>query len=124
MHRAARERGGAADVEPAHGRAVGGERAHGAEEDLVERVAAAADVAADEVGVARLQVGGREHVAGEDALAKARGEALDLGLHALHVAVALGRPVDRVGAVRVGPGGVLARGRARGVGERLLAERA
>ena len=61
-----------------------------------------------------------EHVAGQDPLAEAGREALDLGLHALDVAIALARPVDRARAVTVAPRGVLPRRRSRGVGERLL----
>ena len=110
MHGSAGERGGAADVEATRGRAVGSERGHRAEDDLVERVAAAADVAALEVGVKTLEVRRPEHVAREDQVAKARREALDLCLHALHLAVALRRPVDRVRPVRIGPRGVLAGG--------------
>ena len=52
VHRPARERRRAADVEAAHRRAVGRQRGHGTEDDLVERVAATADIAAEEVGVA------------------------------------------------------------------------
>ena len=106
VHRPPGERGGAAEVEAAHRRAVGGERGHRPEDHLAERVAAAADVAADEVRVAALQIAGAEHVAREDPLAKAGREALDLRLDALDVALALALPVDRVRTVRVGPGGV------------------
>ena len=53
MHSAARERRRAAQVQAAHGRAVRARRAHRTEDQLVERVAAAADVAADQVRVAR-----------------------------------------------------------------------
>ena len=62
-------------------------------------------------------------MAGEDEVAEAGREALDLRLDPLDVRVELGAPIDpALRAVRVGPGGVLARGRARRVGERLLTE--
>ena len=80
---------------PAHRRPIGSERRDGPEDDLVEGVAAATHISADQVGVAALQVGGTEDVASEDPLAKAGREPLHLGLHPLHVAVALVLPVQR-----------------------------
>ena len=118
----AREGGGAAYVQAAHGCAIWSQRGDGAEYDLVERVAAAADVAADEVCVAALEIPGRQHMPGKDALTKAGREALELVLHALHVAVALAGPVNRVRAMRVGPRGVASGGSAGRVGKRLLAD--
>src|SRR6187200_1380243 len=52
VYGAAGKRRRAAQVEPAQRRAVGRQRGDGAEEHLVQRVAAAAHVAVDEVGVA------------------------------------------------------------------------
>ena len=103
------------------GRATG--RGTGPEHDLAQAVAAAADVAADKVAIAALELAGAHHVAGEDAVAEPGREPLDLGLDPLDERRELGAPVDP-GArpVRVGPRRVLAGGRARRVGERLLPE--
>ena len=72
VHASTREGGRAAEVETPHRCAIGGERGYRAEEQLVQGVAAPAHVSVEKVGVAPLQVGGREHVTGEDPLAKAR----------------------------------------------------
>ena len=107
VDRSARERGGAAEVEPRERRAVRGQLGERAEHHLSQPVAAAADVTADEVAVARLQVVRAEHVARQDPVAEPGGEALDLRLDALDVAIELGRPVDAARRpVGVGPGGV------------------
>src|SRR3954468_19314012 len=120
---AAGERGRAADVQAAQRRAVGRDGRDGPEHDLVQPVAAAAHVAADQVRVAGLQVGRPEQVAGQDAVAEPGGEALDLRLDALGVAILLGPPVDAVlRPVRVRPGRVPALRRALGIGHGLLAE--
>src|SRR4051812_20670018 len=91
VHRAARERRRAAEVQAPDRRAVRVQARHRAEDDLVELVGAGADVAVLEVRVRALEVGGPLHVATEDAVAKARREALDLRLHALDVTVLLTR---------------------------------
>ncbi len=86
--------------------------------DLVKPVGAAADVPADQVAVAALQLGRAEDVTGEDQVTKPGRVALDLRLDALHVTVELRGPVDPcVGPVRVRPCGVLAGGRPRRVGD-------
>ena len=72
--------GGAAEVDLWRGGSV--EAAGGAEEELTQVGCAANDVAADEVGVHGLKRGGGEDVTGEDTVAEARGEALDLGFEA------------------------------------------
>ena len=113
VDRAAGERRGAAEVEAADRRSVGGQARERAEDDLIERVGAGADVAVDEVRVAALQVGGALDVTREDEVAEARREALDLGLEALDLAVGLVRPVGVLGTVGVGPGRVLPGGGAR-----------
>src|SRR3954453_8866506 len=94
VDRAAREGGGAPDVQPPHGGPVGRERRHGAEDELVERVRSAADVALEPVRIALVEVRGSHHVPREDRVAEPRGELLDARLHALHVAVGLARVVD------------------------------
>ena len=73
--------GGGAEVDVRRGGAV--LAAGGAEEELAEIHGAADDVAADEVGVHGFERGGGRNVAGEDAVAEAGGEALDLLLDAL-----------------------------------------
>ena len=65
----------------------------------------------DEVRVARLQIGRRQDVAGEDQVAEAGRERLDPRLHALDVRVALALPVGVVRPMRVRPRRVLAGGR-------------
>src|SRR5436190_979859 len=77
-------RGGGAEEEGGvRGRVEAG---GGAEERLHEGHGAAGDVAADVVGVVPLDVGRSELAAGENAIAKAGGEPLDL-------------PLDRVGPI-------------------------
>jgi hypothetical protein len=72
--------------------------------------------------VLRFEIAWAQHVAPEDAPAKARREPLDLGFDACDVGFLLGRPVDAPRAVGIGPGGVPPGRRARRVGERLLSE--
>jgi len=50
----------------------------GAGEELAQPVVAPADVAADEIGVGRLEIAGQRRVAVENAVTEARREALDL----------------------------------------------
>ena len=69
-----------------------------------------------------LQVSGAHDVPGQDEVAKARSEALDLGLHALDVGGRRGRPVDLRRAAGVGPCGVLSDRSTRRVGDGLLAQ--
>jgi len=78
-----REGGRASQVEAVKRRAVGGERDDGTEDELADPLAAVADVAAHEVRVAALELGRSEHVPGEDQLAEARRETLDLPLQML-----------------------------------------
>ncbi len=107
---AARGGGGRAEIDVGRGGAV--LAAGGAEEELAQGGGAADDVAADEVGIMRLERCRSGYVAREDAGAKAAGEAFDLGLEAVeHV---LG---GAVGNVAVGPSDVLAGGCAGGVEE-------
>src|ERR1700677_1551487 len=96
VHSPARKGRGTAQVQAPYRRAVGSEGRHGTEDDLIERVAPPANISMQKIGVASLHVSGPKHVAREDALAKSGGETLHLGLHALDVALALGRPVNRV----------------------------
>ena len=63
---AAGEGGGAPEVEAPQRRAVGRQSRDGPEHDLAQAVAAAADVAADEVAIATLEIGRTHHVASED----------------------------------------------------------
>ena len=74
----------------------------GAEEELARGHRAAGEIAADEVGVAGFEVGGEMDAAGENAVAEAGGEALDLGLDGFGY-IHNGAVRD----VRVAPGGVL-----------------
>ena len=75
---------GGVDDEHTNRRGFGRRVRHGARDGPCEELAqvrrAAVDVAADVVGVARLEVGRAEHAAGPDEVAKARREALDLSL--------------------------------------------
>ena len=108
-------RGGRAKVEVGSGGAVLTGR--GAEDKLSGRDGAAADVAADEVGVGSLEAGGRGDVASENGAGETGSEALDLGFEAReHV---FGAAVRHVA---VGPGDVLAGGRAGGIEEGGLGE--
>ena len=122
VDRAAGERGGAAEVQPAHRRAIRRQARDRAEDQLVERVGARPHVAVHEVGVAPLELGGRQDVAGEDQVAEAGRERSTWRSIALDVRAGLALPVGVVRPVRVGPGGVPAGRRARGVRDRLLAE--
>ena len=70
-----------------------GDRAE--QEELIEVVAAAEAVAADQVGVFALQVLGRKHRAAEDACGDARRVALEQRDHAVGVAL-----LDRVPVAR------------------------
>jgi len=84
---------------------------------LGEVVLAAGHVAADHRGVVALQFRGTAGVAGEDAIAKAGGEALDLLLDAGgHVGGATR------GDVAVGPAGVATGGSAGGIDQGLLSD--
>src|SRR6202035_2177800 len=89
-----------ADVDIANGSGV--VAPGGAEEELAQVHGAAGNVAADEVGVHCFQCGGSENAAGEDAIAEARCEALDLQFESF-------KHVDRgtVGNVAVSPSDVL-----------------
>lgn len=80
--------GGGTEVDVRRGGAV--LAAGGAEEDLAQVHSAADDVTADEVGVHGFERGGRGDVAGEDAVAEAGGEALDLGFDAGERSVGIG----------------------------------
>ena len=89
----------------------------GAEKELAKIHEAAADVAAEEIGVHTFEIGGRKKAAGQDAVAEAGGETLDLILDG-------GEHVD-FGSIRdvtVGPGDVFAGGCARGSEESWLRE--
>jgi len=90
----------------------------GAEEELAEVDGPTADVATDEVGVHGFEGGWGGDVAGEDAVAEAGGETLDLGLDAREHVFA-----RAVGDVAVGPGDVLAGRGAGGIEEGRLGER-
>lgn len=89
----------------------------GTKEELTKVEDATGNVAADEVGVHGLKVRGSENAASENAIAKTRGEALDLrfeGVEHVHGGA--------VGNVAVGPGGVLPSRGARGIEETGLRE--
>lgn len=91
--------------------------AGGAEEELAEVECAAVDVAADEVFVHGLEGLGRGDVAGENAVAEAGGEALDLGFDAIgHV------ECGAVGEVAIGPEDVAVLRCAGGVAEGWLGD--
>ena len=122
MDAAAGERGGAPQEEPLDRRAVRRQRRDRPQDELPEPVAAAADVAADEVAVARLEIGGAEDVAGENEVAEAGGVALDLGLDARDVAsCSAPQSIPRPGACVYAQAVCLPAG-ARVGSERLLAE--
>lgn len=96
----------------------------------MQLVGAPGVVALDEVGVAPLELGGREHVPGHDAVAEARGVALDPVLDAVDhpgdLSVGDGprgtAVADPERDVRVGPGRLGAGWRACGVGGGHLAQ--
>src|SRR5262249_22216768 len=108
-------RGCRADVQPLARRAVPAER--GANEHLAQIHDAHRDVAADEVGIAPLEVRGRDDVARQYAIAEAGSEALDLPFDG-------GEHVDSGSSrhVTVAPRGVTSRGRARRIEQRMLRE--
>src|SRR3954470_24312605 len=96
---------------------VGIQRRAGPQDELPRVVGAGDDVAADVVGVVRLHLRGAPHVAGEDPVAEAGCEALDLRLDGRRgVAGVAG------GNVRVGVDGVDVAVGPAGVGEVLLAD--
>jgi hypothetical protein len=114
---AAGRRRARADVEPLVRRRIRVQAHDGPREELPEGIRAAADVAADHVLVDHFVPGGRDRVAREDPVAKARREALDLALDPLrHV------HVRAVRHVAVGPSRLLAVGRAARIEEALLRE--
>src|SRR5579859_2262738 len=89
----------------------------GAEEELGYVHGTTGDVAADEVGIHCFQGGRGENVTGEDAIAEAGGETLDLGFEWL-------KHTDgrAIGDVTIGPGGVLPFRGAGGIEEAGLRE--
>src|SRR5947209_1521143 len=118
VHSSARKRRGAAEIQAAERGAVRRKAWNGAEDDLAQAVAAAADVAPDEIAVAPLELGRAHDVARKDPPAKARREPLDLRLDPLHLLIERRAPVDPgPRTVRIGPRGVLAGGRPRRIGE-------
>lgn len=99
------------------GSGVGIQTGDGAEEKLGEVVLPAGHVAADHRGIVLFQFRGAAGVAGEDAIAEAGGEALDLLFDAVgHVGGATR------GNVAIGPAGVAAGGGAGGVDQGLLGD--
>ena len=89
----------------------------GAEEELPQIECAAVEIAANQIGIMSFHAGGAEHMAAQNTLAEAGGEAFHLGFDGVrHVQ---GRAV---GNMAIGPGGVLAGGRAGGVEESVLRE--
>ena len=82
----------------------------GAEKHLPEIVQAAADVAADKIGIAGFQLWSREHRARQNQLVEAGSKALDLRFHRIgHGSFA------SIGNVTVGPGRVTSQWSARGI---------
>src|SRR5919109_2983404 len=73
---------GRADVEPGDRRGIRYAPEGGSEEELAKRVGATADVSTDEIRVARLQLSRAHHTSGQNQIAEAGREALDLRLNA------------------------------------------
>jgi hypothetical protein len=97
VHARQRRGGRRAEVDAADRGAVRVPPGHRARHGLPDRLHADGDVAADVVGVVRLLIDRGAHRPGQDEVAEARGEPLDLRL-------------DRRGHVHVGPGGHVAVG--------------
>ena len=88
----------------------------------VGRCSCRPDIAMHEVCVPRQQRVRAEHVRGQDAVAKAGREPLDLRLHGLHEALGCQPFAQRRGSVGVGPRGVSSRGCPGRLGNALLSE--
>ena len=91
VHSAAGVCGGGAEIEPADGGSGPAEAGDGPEDELlVECGGACVEGAADEVGVAVVQVGWGEDPAGQDAVGESGCGALDLPLHAVGHSLGVG----------------------------------
>src|SRR5262245_1266812 len=111
----ARGSGGGAEIDRRIGSSVEADR--GAEKGLKEGHGAAGDVAADVVGVVMLDGGGVQLAAGEDAIAEAGGETLNLVLDRVSHIDGRGG-----GHMAIGPAGVFSVRRAGRIEQTLLGE--